>query len=279
MNRKHILALAATAVFMFPVYGCTPAAKQETGFVGNVNNVPSTINRGPVTTTAGYHARPDIANVLTRSIPGVRSAVVYVKGHTAYVAVNRGVLGGRDGGYTGRTAGTYGDHPSTGGYTRGPGIYGGATTNGTTGGYAPGYPGGTAGGATGPRVGAGGYVPRTAGDGTVGVPSGRPGTYIGGYTGGTATTPGGTIGGNMGTTGGAIGNRVGGTATLPANVHQRIVNSVKASDHDIHTVYVSDDPTLLSRFQGFVGGAVGAARTGVNDIADTIRHFFPGVRP
>jgi hypothetical protein len=237
MNKNHILALAAVAVIAVPMYGCTPAVKRNTGFVGNMNNTQmgtTGTTRNQNASTA-YVPRADIANRLTTNVPGVRSAVVMVRGTNAYVAINRAAPGGvTGGGYIGGT-------------TTGPTINGTVGGAGTPGTYrSPVNP----------------YGPSSGAGGTSGYAGGTGGRITGGMT-----------GGNMGTTGGMIGS------TISDDTRRRIVQEIRTADPTIRNVYISDDPSLLARFQGFVNNAAGAARTGVNDIGNWIRQYFPGVRP
>ncbi|MFC4768589.1 hypothetical protein [Effusibacillus consociatus] len=228
MNQKKIFTLTVAAVLALPLTGCVPAANPNN--MGNNQGVRIMNNR------TDYVSRPDIAERVMRTVPGVSSAVVLVKNNTAYVAVGQGRVrrenrtnraGGTDYNMRGAVSdGTYG-YSKAGGNVTGPGTGLGAPSTG----------GGSAGGRTG-----GG----TTGSGPTGA----------------------------GTTGGGTNTQA--VTDLPPDMKQRVETAVRQADPSISAVYSSNDPTLMTRFNKFNANRVGArTRAGINELGDVIRRVFP----
>ncbi|UOF90195.1 hypothetical protein LSG31_20405 [Fodinisporobacter ferrooxydans] len=262
MKKGQIIGLAAATFLLLPMYGCTPAAKNEAGYVGNVNNPSMTgdvRSNNPNRNTSAIVFRPDLADHLRTQIPGVRMASVFVRGNNAYVAINNGVITYANpnrivpGGGAGGAAGNYPPNGVTGNYAGGPTVPGNV-------------PGGTI----------TGRIPSPNYNGVT------PGGSIGGYTGGAiGGNPGGTTigGGPYGApiTGGMNGGG-GNPAARPVitpELRQRVVSEIRRTDPAITNVYVSNDPALLSHFRGY---STGSLRSTSEDFNAIIRQFFPNVR-
>lgn len=119
MNRKKLIFLSVAAVMLIPLVGCTPAAGPDTRRPANWGTqIQTTDRRARVSNVQIYSSRPDLAQRVMDSVPGVHTAVVLVRDNTAYVAVNEGTRTGTTTGFDTTT------RPPAGGSIQGIGTTG-----------------------------------------------------------------------------------------------------------------------------------------------------------
>lgn len=240
--KKSVCAFSAITAIAVVLTGCLPAANPNN--TGHTQGVRLMNNQG----RTDYVSRPDIAQRIMETVPGISSAVVLVKNNTAYVAVNEGTI--RRNGDTNRAGGT--DYQMRGAVT-------GERRTGT---------GGTL---TGQGSGTGG--PTTSGAATGGGTGMTGGGTTGGGTTGSGPTGAGATGG--GATGGGA-NAQSSLSNLPQDLKQRIDTAVRQTDNSITTVYASNSQVLMTRFNTFNDNRMAArSRAGINDLGDVIRYVFP----
>jgi hypothetical protein len=191
--KKAAIVLSAAALSILTLAGCFPASvpnRMGDTRGARIMNDPSADN---------YVSRPDIAERIMNTVPGVSSAVVLVKNQTAYVAVNEGNI----------RRNTYGAN----------------------------------------RNGGVDYNMKGA------VTERKPDRDM------TGTTP------------------PPAAATLPADLRERVESTVRKADSSITTVYISNSPLLMSRFNTFSANRMGArTRSGVSELTEVIRRVFPAAR-